>query len=90
MSAMSETKVREALGAFLTAIVLAMFIPWGDILGSIRDSLISLVPDGPLAWFFIIAIGVIFLLLFLRIVFDDADNISSSFSDLISSLLPKR
>lgn len=87
---MSETEVRKAFGAFLTAVILAVCVPWGDILKSIRDALISLIPDGPFAWLSIIAIGIIFLLLFLRIISDDAENFGSSFSDLISSLLPKR
>ena len=87
---MSEAEVRKAIAAFLTAVILAICIPWGDILKSIRDALISLIPNGPYALFLIIAIGIIFLLLFLRIVRDDAENVGSSFSDLISALLPKR
>ena len=85
-----ETKVRKAFFALLVTVILALSIPWKDILESIRDPLVSLVPDGPYAQIFIIVIGAIFSLSLLAIARDDADNISSSLFNLISNLITKR
>ena len=80
----------EALGALLIAVIMAVSIPWGTVLDSIRDSLLSLVPSGPYALLLIFVIIFSFAMLKFESFRDSVISITSALIDFVSSILPKR